>query len=177
MNVFEGQVLDRVFTDKASGRDTARPQLTELLRFAQHTDAVVVHGMDRLVCTLNTAASGAPGLLAIFTGTRGIGKTVMRGAAHDAAHQEGWKDSYRKDCNEGFVGRSGESMRSLTEEPGNGPQNRRNPLSGGRFQPSLSCNLNERQVAWRKLGEELLQHLNEKGTEYGHYCGRNPARR
>ncbi|MCO4252702.1 recombinase family protein [Pseudarthrobacter raffinosi] len=28
----EGQVLDRVFTDKASGRDTARPQLTELLR-------------------------------------------------------------------------------------------------------------------------------------------------
>ena len=29
----EGQVLDRVFTDKASGKDTARPQLTELLRF------------------------------------------------------------------------------------------------------------------------------------------------
>ena len=29
----EGQVLDRAFTDKASGRDTARPQLTELLRF------------------------------------------------------------------------------------------------------------------------------------------------
>jgi DNA invertase Pin-like site-specific DNA recombinase len=27
----EGQILDRVFTDKASGRDTARPQLTELL--------------------------------------------------------------------------------------------------------------------------------------------------
>lgn len=31
----EGQGLDRVFTDKASGRDTARPQLTELLRFAR----------------------------------------------------------------------------------------------------------------------------------------------
>ena len=30
----EGQVLDRVFTDKASGRDTARPELTEMLRFA-----------------------------------------------------------------------------------------------------------------------------------------------
>lgn len=30
----EGQVLDRVFTDKASGRDTASPQLTEMLRFA-----------------------------------------------------------------------------------------------------------------------------------------------
>lgn len=31
----EGQVLDRVFTDKASGRDTARPELAELLRFAR----------------------------------------------------------------------------------------------------------------------------------------------
>lgn len=31
----EGQVLDRVFVDKASGRNTARPQLTELLRFVR----------------------------------------------------------------------------------------------------------------------------------------------
>jgi DNA invertase Pin-like site-specific DNA recombinase len=38
---FEGQVLDRVFTDKASGRDTARPQLTELLRFTRDGDTVV----------------------------------------------------------------------------------------------------------------------------------------
>lgn len=28
---FEGQALDLVFTDKAFGRDIARPQLTELL--------------------------------------------------------------------------------------------------------------------------------------------------
>jgi DNA invertase Pin-like site-specific DNA recombinase len=34
----EGQVLDPVFTDKASGRDTGRPQLTELLRFARDGD-------------------------------------------------------------------------------------------------------------------------------------------
>jgi hypothetical protein len=39
----EGQVQDRVFTDKASGRDTARPQLTELLRFARDDDTVIVH--------------------------------------------------------------------------------------------------------------------------------------
>jgi DNA invertase Pin-like site-specific DNA recombinase len=37
----DGQVLDRVFTDKASGRDTARPQLAELLRFARDGDTVV----------------------------------------------------------------------------------------------------------------------------------------
>lgn len=30
----EGHVLDRIFTDKASGRDTARPQLTELLNMS-----------------------------------------------------------------------------------------------------------------------------------------------
>lgn len=49
----EGQVLDRVFTDKASGRDTARPELTELLRFARDGDTVVVHSMDRLARNLD----------------------------------------------------------------------------------------------------------------------------
>ena len=49
----DGLVLDRVFTDKASGRDMARPQLTELLRFAQDGDTVVVHSMDRLARTLD----------------------------------------------------------------------------------------------------------------------------
>ena len=43
----ENQVLDRVFTDKASGRDTSRPELMELLRFARDGDTVVVHSMAR----------------------------------------------------------------------------------------------------------------------------------
>ena len=47
----DGQVLDRVFTDKASGRDAARPQLAELLRFARDGDTVVVHSMDRIAAT------------------------------------------------------------------------------------------------------------------------------
>jgi DNA invertase Pin-like site-specific DNA recombinase len=47
------QVLDRVFTDTASGRDTARPQLTELLRFARDGDTVVVHRMDRFARNLD----------------------------------------------------------------------------------------------------------------------------
>ena len=34
--------------------------------------------------------SGAPGLLTIFTGARGIGKTVMLGEAEDAARARGW---------------------------------------------------------------------------------------
>jgi NAD(P)-dependent dehydrogenase (short-subunit alcohol dehydrogenase family) len=36
----EGQAPARVFTDKASGRDTTRPQPTELLRFARDGDTV-----------------------------------------------------------------------------------------------------------------------------------------
>lgn len=31
----EGQILDRNFTDKASGRDAATPELPEMLRFAR----------------------------------------------------------------------------------------------------------------------------------------------
>ena len=49
----EGVILDRVFMDKASGRDIARPELTQLLRFAREGDTVVVHSMDRLARNLD----------------------------------------------------------------------------------------------------------------------------
>ncbi|MFJ6456142.1 recombinase family protein [Paenarthrobacter sp. NPDC091669] len=49
----DGQALDRTFTDKASGRDTNRPELAELLRFAREGDTVVVHSMDRLARNLD----------------------------------------------------------------------------------------------------------------------------
>jgi DNA invertase Pin-like site-specific DNA recombinase len=58
----EGQVLDRVFTDKASGRDTGRPQLTELLRFARDGDIVVVHSMDGLARNLDDLRALVQGL-------------------------------------------------------------------------------------------------------------------
>jgi hypothetical protein len=58
----EGQLLDRVVTDKASGRDTARPQLTELLRFAREGDTVVVHSMDRLARNLDDRRALVRGL-------------------------------------------------------------------------------------------------------------------
>ncbi len=49
----EGITLDRVFTDKASGKDTHRPQLTELLAFVREGDTVVIHSMDRLARNLD----------------------------------------------------------------------------------------------------------------------------
>ena len=48
-----GLTLERVFTDRASGKDTNRPELTEMLRFAREGDTVVVHSMDRLARNLD----------------------------------------------------------------------------------------------------------------------------
>jgi hypothetical protein len=107
--------------------------------------------------------SCAPGLLTIFTGARGIGKTVMLGAAHDAARQEGWA-VIAETATEGFMGRIGEAMRTLTEELGSGPQNRRITAIGAAGFSITTQLAPERQVAWRRLGEELLQLLNDRNT-------------
>ena len=44
----EGQDLDKVFTDRASGKDTKRPQLQACLDYIGEGDVLVVHSMDRL---------------------------------------------------------------------------------------------------------------------------------
>ena len=45
--------VDRVFTDKASGKDIDRPALEALLAFVRDRDTVVVHSMDRLARNLD----------------------------------------------------------------------------------------------------------------------------
>jgi DNA invertase Pin-like site-specific DNA recombinase len=40
--------VDRVFTDKASGKGSERPQLQALLSYAREGDTIVIHSMDRL---------------------------------------------------------------------------------------------------------------------------------
>ena len=45
--------VDRLFTDKASGKDTRRPELERLLTFVRDGDTVVVHSMDRLARNLD----------------------------------------------------------------------------------------------------------------------------
>jgi DNA invertase Pin-like site-specific DNA recombinase len=49
----EGVEVDKAFIDKASGKDTKRPQLELLLSFARSGDTVVVHSMDRLARNLD----------------------------------------------------------------------------------------------------------------------------
>ena len=49
----ESVAVDRTFTDRASGKNTERPQLEALLTFAREGDTVVVHSMDRLARNLD----------------------------------------------------------------------------------------------------------------------------
>jgi DNA invertase Pin-like site-specific DNA recombinase len=49
----DGLELDRVFTDKASGKDTKRPQLLAAIDFLREGDVLVVHSMDRLARNLD----------------------------------------------------------------------------------------------------------------------------
>jgi len=44
----DGVELDKVFTDKASGKDTARLQLQAALEYLRDGDLFLVHSMDRL---------------------------------------------------------------------------------------------------------------------------------
>lgn len=48
----QGIVVDRVFTDRVSGKSTDRPQLEALVRFVREDDTVIVHSMDRLARNL-----------------------------------------------------------------------------------------------------------------------------
>ena len=44
----DGVELDKTFTDKASGKDTHRPQLQAMLEYVREGDHLFVHSMDRL---------------------------------------------------------------------------------------------------------------------------------
>jgi len=49
----DGIQLDKSFTDKASGKNTNRPQLTAMLSYVREGDTVLVHSMDRLARNLD----------------------------------------------------------------------------------------------------------------------------
>lgn len=44
----DGIELDRIFTDRASGKDIKRPQLQAALEYLRDGDTMVVHSLDRL---------------------------------------------------------------------------------------------------------------------------------
>jgi DNA invertase Pin-like site-specific DNA recombinase len=48
----DGVAVDKTFTDKASGKDTNRPELARALDYVRDGDTLVVHSMDRLARNL-----------------------------------------------------------------------------------------------------------------------------
>jgi len=65
----DGVEVDRTFTDKASGKDTQRPQLKAALEYARDGDTLLVHSMDRL-------ARNAEDLLRIVRELTGRGVSI-----------------------------------------------------------------------------------------------------
>jgi DNA invertase Pin-like site-specific DNA recombinase len=49
----DGIQLDKLFTDKASGKDANRPQLQAALQYVREGDTFIVHSMDRLARNLD----------------------------------------------------------------------------------------------------------------------------
>lgn len=49
---FEGLNIDKVFEDKASGKDKERPQLNACLNYLRDGDVLMVHSIDRLARSL-----------------------------------------------------------------------------------------------------------------------------
>ena len=48
----DGIEVDEMFTDRVSGKNTDRPGLAELIRYARKGDTVIVHSLDRLARNL-----------------------------------------------------------------------------------------------------------------------------
>ena len=53
----DGETLDKVFTDKVSGKDVKRPALTAAMEFIREGDTLIVHSMDRLARNLDDLRS------------------------------------------------------------------------------------------------------------------------
>lgn len=107
--------------------------------------------------------SVAPGLLTIFTGSRGIGKTVMLGGAEGLAKEAGWP-VISETATKGFKGRIGESIRRWPRNsPGTTTGRRITVVSAAGFSLTTALPPQE-QVGWRATGEQLLSLLDEQGT-------------
>ncbi|MDP3464712.1 MAG: recombinase family protein [Sulfuricurvum sp.] len=53
----DGQILDRTFIDRVSGKSIDRPALTECLHYIRAGDVLIVHSMDRLARNLDDLRS------------------------------------------------------------------------------------------------------------------------
>ena len=84
-------------------------------------------GRDRALDTFAEGLEdgpGAPGLLTIFTGPRGVGKTVMLSEAEDTARKAGWV-TISDTATVGLIDRTAKAMDRVLDELGDGPPSRK----------------------------------------------------
>ena len=60
----DGIEVDVTFTEKVSGKDTARPELERMLQYVREDDTVIVHSIDRLARNLQDLLGLVKGLVA-----------------------------------------------------------------------------------------------------------------
>lgn len=106
---------------------------------------------------------GSPGLLSIFTGPRGIGKTVMLGEIEDEAIEHGWI-VISETATPGVVSRIDGAVGAAVEELGDGPAGRR--ITGITVGPVRvdTALPPARDIHWRRRITELLETLHGHGT-------------
>ncbi len=73
----DGVELDKMFTDKASGKDANRPELARAIEYLRDGDTFVVHSMDRLARNLEDLRR----IVRELTG-KGVQCRVRQGVAH-----------------------------------------------------------------------------------------------
>ncbi|MFJ2618690.1 AAA family ATPase [Glutamicibacter sp. NPDC087344] len=107
--------------------------------------------------------AGAPGLLSIYSGARGIGETVMLGEIEDEAIHHGWI-VISETATEGLVRRIYSAIRKHKAELLDGPAGRR--ITGVKLGPlEVAAELAPTEdIHWRTILTELLQKLDENGT-------------
>lgn len=107
--------------------------------------------------------SGAPGLLTVMTGARGIGKTVMLNEAEDVARTEGWvvvSETATPGFSERLAHAAKEHLEGLTDKPAD-----RRIIGLGLAGVSVTTSLGpEKQVENRYLLEQLLRLLDKNQT-------------
>ncbi|RFA17558.1 AAA family ATPase [Subtercola boreus] len=107
--------------------------------------------------------SGSPGLLTIFTGPRGVGKTVLLTAAEEFAQAQGWV-VISETATTGLIPRLTSSMILRLEELGNGPPGRRlTAVTAGGFGVTTQL-APARQRPWRDIATQLVTVLDGHGT-------------
>ncbi len=82
----DGIEVERIFTDKASGKDTTRPKLDEMIAFVRDGDTVLVHSMDRLARNLDDLRR----LVRTLTG-KGVRVEFVKDASRSPARTRRWR--------------------------------------------------------------------------------------